>query len=315
MPKALSQCSKPRRYFAKIRFFHPQLHSRLRPTAMSLPYTLEATIQKNVKDALEEDIGTGDITAQLIDETQQAQARIITREPAIIAGTAWVNAVFQQIDSDVTIEWFVKDGLQVNACDTLFELQGKTRSLLTGERAALNFLQTLSSVATKVAEYKKIVAATQVTLLDTRKTLPGLRLAQKYAITCGGGQNHRIGLYDAFLIKENHIKACGSITQAIQKARQIAPNKTCEIEVETLQEFEEALNADADIIMLDNFSNADKKIAVSQRNEKNSRTKLEASGGINNDTLLAVAETGVDFISIGSLTKDIQAIDLSMRLL
>ena len=277
--------------------------------------SLKTTIITQVTASLLEDIGSGDITAQLIDAGQTAHARIITRDNAVIAGREWVNEVFKQVDPSVTIDWNVEDGQSVNANDTLFELKGSARSLLTGERCALNFLQTLSAVATKTYYYQSLVNHTSAKILDTRKTIPGLRLAQKYAVTCGGGKNHRIGLYDAFLIKENHIMAAGSITAAIQKAREIAPDKTCEVEVESLSEFQDALDAKADIIMLDNFDNKDKVTAVRLRDEQQPHIKIEASGGINETTLVAVAETGVDYISIGSLTKDIQAIDLSMRLI
>lgn len=282
---------------------------------MQLPNSLKATITTQISASLLEDIGSGDITAQLIDANQKAHARIITRDDAIIAGREWVNEVFKQLDPTVTIDWKVAEGQSVNANDTLFELKGSARSLLTGERTALNFLQTLSAVATKTHYYQSLINHTSAKILDTRKTIPGLRLAQKYAVTCGGGKNHRIGLYDAFLIKENHIMAAGSITAAIQKARAIAPDKICEVEVESLSEFQDALDAKADIIMLDNFDNKDKVTAVRLRNEQQPQIKIEASGGINETTLVAVAETGVDYISIGSLTKDIQAIDLSMRLI
>ncbi len=276
---------------------------------------LTSAIQENVTLALKEDIGTGDITAQIIDSEQHAKARIITRDDMIMAGKPWCEAVFNQLDPSIKIDWAVDEGQSVSANSTLFTLEGNARSLLTGERAALNFLQTLSAVATKTAAYQAMIAHTEAKILDTRKTLPGLRQALKYAVTCGGGKNHRLGLFDAFLIKENHIQAAGSIKQAIEKARTIAANKPCEIEVEDLNEYKEALAANADIIMLDNFSNDDKRKAVAIRNADYPHIKLEASGGIDQETLVAVAETGVDYISIGSLTKDIKAIDLSMRLI
>ncbi len=272
---------------------------------------LSSEITANVQTALREDLGSGDLTAQLIDAEHHASARIITREAATICGTAWVDEVFRQLDPRVTVNWRVQDGQRVTADQTLFTLQGPARALLSGERSALNFLQTLSAVASRSQQYADLVAGTQVQLLDTRKTLPGLRLAQKYAVTCGGCHNHRIGLYDAFLIKENHIAACGGIAQAIHRAQQIAPGKPVEVEVENLAELQQALDAGADIIMLDELSLADMRTAVTL---SAGRAKLEASGGINASTLRSVAETGVDYISLGTLTKDIKAVDLSMRL-
>jgi nicotinate-nucleotide pyrophosphorylase (carboxylating) len=239
-----------------------------------------------------------------------AKARIITREAATICGIEWVNEVFRQVDSTVSIQWHVSDGDIVAPNATLFELSGSARSLLTGERTALNFLQLLSGTATICQSYADLVAHTQVRLLDTRKTIPGLRTAQKYAVTCGGCHNHRIGLYDAFLIKENHIAACGGIAAAIQAARDIAPLKPVEIEVENLDELNSALKGDADIIMLDNFSLEDMRTAVELTAGK---AKLEASGNVDTETLPGIAETGVDYISIGALTKHARAVDLSMR--
>ena len=275
-------------------------------------------IESQVAAALKEDIGenliSGDITAQLIPADRQSHARIISRHQATIAGCEWVNETFKQLDQDVEIIWHVKDGDDVQANDTLFELKGSSRSLLTGERCALNFLQTLSAVATKCHFYSQQVQHTQVKLLDTRKTLPGLRTALKYAVTQGNCHNHRIGLFDAFLIKENHINACGGISEAVIKAHEIAPGKPVEVEVENFEELEQALNAQADIIMLDNFSIAELKAAVDQVSKIGHKAKLEASGGITNETLVSVAETGVDFISIGALTKDVKAVDLSMRM-
>ncbi|MGA6107692.1 carboxylating nicotinate-nucleotide diphosphorylase [Pseudomonas solani] len=272
---------------------------------------LSAEIEANVRRALTEDIGSGDITAQLIPEERLAHATIITREAAVIAGTAWVDAVFRQLDPRVAVHWQVADGDKVQPNQPLFHLEGPARALLSGERSALNFLQCLSGVATRVAHYVELVQGTQVKLLDTRKTLPGLRLAQKYAVTCGGGHNHRIGLYDAFLIKENHIAACGGIAEAIAAAHRIAPGKPVEIEVESLDELNQALAAGADIVMLDELSLDDMRTAVTLTA---GRAKLEASGGINDTTLRTIAETGVDYISIGTLTKDVRAVDLSMRL-
>tara|TARA_R110002167_G_scaffold37645_33_gene117995 strand:+ start:259 stop:1098 length:840 start_codon:yes stop_codon:yes gene_type:complete len=277
---------------------------------MQFTAQLQRDITETVAFALKEDIGSGDITAQLIPVTQTAKARIITRENAVICGTEWVNEVFRQIDSSVTIHWHVADGDAVKPDQLLFELAGSARSLLTGERTALNFLQLLSGTATICKSYADIVAHTQVRLLDTRKTIPGLRTAQKYAVTCGGCHNHRIGLYDAFLIKENHIAACGGISAAISAAREIAPGKPVEVEVESLAELEIALAGNADIIMLDNFSLADMKTGVVLTA---GRAKLEASGNVDASTLAGIAETGVDYISIGALTKHAQAVDLSMR--
>ena len=284
---------------------------------------LKDDIQQMVAIALAEDLGGtdnqgGDITAELIPPKQGASARVITREDCIISGQAWVDAVFAQLDRQrgngdqpTQIQWQVKDGQQVAANSVLFTLTGQARTLLTGERTALNFLQLLSGTATRCHHYAEQVQHTPVKLLDTRKTLPGLRTAQKYAVSCGGCHNHRIGLYDAFLIKENHIAACGGIAQAIGQARSNHPDKPVEIEVENLDELAIALEAKADIVMLDNFSLKDLRAGV-QLNQ--GRAKLEASGGINQQTLVAIAETGVDYISIGALTKDCRAVDLSMRM-
>ena len=280
---------------------------------------IRSDIELQVSTALKEDIGenlaSGDITAHLIPADRMAHARIICRDQAVIAGTEWVNETFKQLDKDVEIIWHIKEGDKVSPNDTLFELKGSARSLLTGERCALNFLQTLSAVATKCDFYSQKVSHTQVKLLDTRKTLPGLRTALKYAVTQGGCHNHRIGLFDAFLIKENHISACGGIKEAIEKAHEIAPGKPVEVEVESFDELEQALNANADIIMLDNFSIEESKQAVKLVAERGHKAKLEASGGITDETLVSVAETGVDFISIGALTKDVKAVDLSMRMI
>ncbi|MCF5398313.1 carboxylating nicotinate-nucleotide diphosphorylase, partial [Pseudomonas syringae] len=268
-------------------------------------------IEANVRRALLEDVGSGDITAQLIPAERLAKATIISRDAAVIAGTAWVDAVFRQLDPRVAVHWQVTDGDRVSPNQALFHLEGPARSLLTGERSALNFLQMLSGVATRAQYFADMVAGTQVKLLDTRKTLPGLRMAQKYAVTCGGCHNHRIGLYDAFLIKENHIAACGGIAQAVEAAHRIAPGKPVEVEVESLGELKQALDAGADIIMLDELSLDDMREAVRLTA---GRASLEASGGINDDTLRVIAETGVDYISIGAMTKDVKAVDLSMRL-
>ena len=271
---------------------------------------LEQSIQLNIQQALQEDIGNGDITALLTPEDEQATATIISREDMILAGQPWVNALIAAFDSSVQITWLKNDGDLVFANETIFKLAGSARSLLTVERPALNFVQTLSAVATKTAEYVKQLDGLNTKLLDTRKTLPGLRIAQKYAVAVGGGQNHRLGLFDAFLIKENHIMAAGGIAQAIAKAHQIAPGKPVEVEVETWAELEQALEAKADIVMLDNFSQQQMIDAVKH---VSGRCKLEASGNITIANLREVASTGVDYISMGVLTKDVKAVDLSMR--
>lgn len=271
---------------------------------------LEQAIQINVQHALAEDIGDGDITAQLTPADEIAHARVITREDMVLAGRPWVDAIFQQLDPTVEVIWLKNDGDTVLANDAFLELKGNARSLLTGERPALNFVQTLSAVATKVNGYVKLLDGLNTKILDTRKTLPGLRIAQKYAVAMGGGQNHRIGLFDAFLIKENHIMAAGGIAQAIAQAHDIAPNKPVEVEVESFDELSQALEAGADIVMLDNFSQQEMIDAVKL---VDGRCKLEASGNITVERLREVASTGVDYISMGALTKDVQAIDLSMR--
>ncbi|APV36971.1 carboxylating nicotinate-nucleotide diphosphorylase [Acinetobacter soli] len=278
---------------------------------MSIPQSLlEQSIQLNIQQALHEDIGDGDITALLTPEHEQATATIITRENMILAGRPWVDALIQHYDHRVKVEWLKAEGEHIQAGEAFLKLAGSARSLLTVERPALNFIQTLSAVATKAAFYVKQLDGLHTKLLDTRKTLPGLRIAQKYAVAIGGGQNHRLGLFDAFLIKENHIMAAGGIAQAIAQARQIAPNKPVEVEVETWNELEQALEAGADIVMLDNFSQQQMIDAVQH---VAGRCKLEASGNITLDNLREVATTGVDYISMGVLTKDVTAIDLSMR--
>ena len=271
---------------------------------------LEQSIQLNIQQALQEDIGDGDITALLTPEDEQATATIISREDMILAGQPWVNALIAAFDPSVQITWLKNDGDLVFANETIFKLAGSARSLLTVERPALNFVQTLSAVASKTAEYVKQLDGLNTKLLDTRKTLPGLRIAQKYAVAVGGGQNHRLGLFDAFLIKENHIMAAGGIAQAIAKAHQIAPGKPVEVEVETWAELDQALEAQADIVMLDNFSQQQMIDAVKH---VSGRCKLEASGNITIANLREVATTGVDYISMGVLTKDVKAVDLSMR--
>ena len=278
---------------------------------MHIPQSLlEHAIQLNIQHALQEDIGEGDITALLTPETEQATATIISRENMILAGRPWVDALIQAYDANVQITWLKQEGDTVQANEVFLKLAGSARSLLTVERPALNFIQTLSAVATKTALYVKELDGLNTKLLDTRKTLPGLRIAQKYAVAIGGGQNHRLGLFDAFLIKENHIMAAGGIVQAIAQAHQIAPNKPVEVEVENWDELNQALEAKADIVMLDNFSQQQMIDAVQH---VAGRCKLEASGNITIANLRDVATTGVDYISMGVLTKDVQAIDLSMR--
>ena len=271
-------------------------------------------LEQQVARALAEDIGKGDVTAALVPASQQVSGQVISRENAVICGTAWVDATFRQLDPAVHISWMVQDGQQVAANATLFELRGPARPILTGERTALNFLQLLSATASAARRYVDAVAGTGCQVLDTRKTLPGLRTAQKYAARCGGARNHRIGLYDMVLIKENHIAAAGSIEAAIGAARRQSPGVPVEIEVESLTEFDRALAARPDIIMLDELSRADLVTAV-QRNQAAGRPcKLEASGNVSLATIRTIAETGVDYISIGGITKHVQAVDLSMRL-
>lgn len=264
-----------------------------------------------VRLALDEDIGSGDITAGLVRSNEIARATVITREAGVLCGTQFVNAVFEILDPDVRVQWRKVDGDELVANDVLFTLEGNARSILTGERAALNFLQMLSGTASYSASLASLVAGTRAKLLDTRKTIPGFRNAQKYAVTCGGCFNHRIGLFDAFLIKENHIAACGGIQQAVAQARKNAPGKPVEVEVESLEELEQGLIAGADRIMLDNFSLDDMRAAVAITQGK---AELEASGNVTESTLRAIADTGVDFISIGALTKVVMPLDLSLRL-
>lgn len=274
---------------------------------------LIAHITGSVQAALTEDIGSGDLTAALVPITQRAQARIITREAAVVCGQPWVKEVFRQLDPAVTVEWQVEEGDSVVADQVLCELHGPAQPLLTGERTALNFLQALSAVASATRVCVEAVAGTRARILDTRKTIPGLRLAQKYAVRIGGGTNHRMGLHDGILVKENHIVAAGSISRAVQRAREQGVKVLLEVEVEDLGQAEEAMAAGADRLLLDNFSIERMQEAVALRDRKSPRTTLEASGGINFDNLRQVAETGVDFISIGALTKNIRAVDLSMR--
>ncbi|MGD9888351.1 MAG: carboxylating nicotinate-nucleotide diphosphorylase [Halothiobacillaceae bacterium] len=275
---------------------------------MNLPN--HSSIIHNVTQALSEDVGAGDVSAMLIDSNTQAHAQVITRENMTLAGQAWFNEVFAQLDPQIQIEWTANDGDHLGAGALLCTLQGSARNILTGERSALNFVQTLSATATKTNHFVRLISGTQARILDTRKTLPGLRWAQKYAVTCGGGWNHRMGLFDAILIKENHIAAKGGITEAIVHARHLYPNLPLEVEVENLAQLEEALMTGAPRILLDNFDLDALRQAV---HLTRGQAQLEASGGVNEHTVRAIAETGVDFISIGTLTKDIQAIDLSMR--
>ena len=278
--------------------------------ALENKHKLPNNIPQFVSRILEEDIGCGDITANLIPADATANAQVITRENATIAGSAWFNEVFKQLDPNINIEWNVSDGDIVKENTILCVLSGNARQLLTGERSALNILQTLSATATLTQSYVEIVSHTECKILDTRKTIPGLRDAQKYAVLCGNGTNHRIGLYDGILIKENHIMAAGSITAAIKEARKLSVSIPIEVEVENLDELNEALDAGTDIVLLDNMSPDTLKQAVAINR---GRAKLEASGNVNKKTVTEIAETGVDFISIGELTKNILAIDLSMR--
>jgi len=279
---------------------------------MQLSEELANDISLMVEVALKEDIGNEDITARLIPADLTARAEVITRQAAVVCGRHWVNEVYHQIDARLETDWFVEDGDKISPEQVLFAVTGQAGAILSGERTALNFLQTLSSTATISREFSDLVEHTGVKLLDTRKTLPGLRRAQKYAVTCGGCFNHRMGLYDAFLIKENHISACGSISAAAKLARKSHPAVLVEVEVENLNELNQAVDAEVDVIMLDNFSLEDVRFAV---NAVNHPIKLEASGGITDEQeLIALAETGIDYISIGALTKNCQAIDLSMRL-
>ncbi len=281
-------------------------------TQYQLPEATAADIPATVARALQEDIGTGDITAMLIPADKQARAAVISRETAVICGRAWVDEVFRQLDPATQIEWHINEGDLVSPEQRLFTLEGNARILLTGERAALNFLQTLSATATLAREYADLAAGSDVKILDTRKTIPGLRLAQKYAVTVGGCHNHRIGLYDAFLIKENHIAACGGIAEAVAQARTIAADKLVEVEVESVDELHQALGAKADVVMLDNFSPAD--IATLAAIDFGD-TRIEVSGNITEETVRQYISSAVNYVSSGSLTKHIRAVDLSMRLI
>ena len=278
------------------------------------PLTLPADVPTVVSRAIAEDLRDGDLTAELIARTAQAVARVVVREPATLCGRAWFDETFRQLDPRVAVTWNAADGAQVAADSIVCELRGPARSIVTGERTALNFLQTLSGTATATRTYADLVAGTRTRILDTRKTLPGLRLAQKYAVRCGGGENHRIGLFDAVLIKENHVAAVGSVTAAVAAARRQSPTVMIEVEVESLAQLREALATDADRIMLDDFSLDDMRRAVAQRDSHTGkRQELEASGSVDAAKLKAVAATGVDFISIGAITKHVRATDFSMR--
>ena len=280
-------------------------------THMQFPDSLHTEVQNNVRTALAEDLGSGDLTARLSPAGRRSRGTVITREAAVIAGKAWFDACFQQLDNSARIRWHVADGEAVRPDQALCEIAADTRALLSAERAALNFLQLLSATATVTRRYVDAVAGTHASIVDTRKTLPGLRRAQKYAVLCGGGSNHRLGLYDGILIKENHIIAAGGVSAALAAAKLIASaNVFIQIEVETLAQLDEALAAGATLILLDNMDLQQMSEAV---RITNGRAKLEASGGVRLDTVRAIAETGVDRISIGSLTKDVRAIDLSLR--
>jgi len=280
-------------------------------TKPELTDQLRADIERTVRWALEEDVGSGDITAELIPADKTATATIITREAAVVCGRPWVDEVFHQLDPNIKLEWRVDDGDQIQPNQLLVTLHGNARALLTGERTALNFLQTLSGTTTTAHEYAQLVKGTNIKILDTRKTIPGLRTAQKYAVRCGGCHNHRIGLYDAFLIKENHIAACGGISNAVNKARELHPGKPVEVEVESFDELQQALNAKADIIMLDNFSIDDAKEAVRLVNQT---AKVEISGNISANAIDTLIGVRPDFVSSGALTKHVGAVDLSMRI-
>jgi nicotinate-nucleotide pyrophosphorylase (carboxylating) len=279
-------------------------------TQFLLPNDIVATVAR----ALLEDVGDGDLTAALIPEHTAKRAHVISREHATLCGTAWFDEVFKQLSPAIHVEWQVRDGERMAPNQTICRLEGPARSLLTGERTALNFVQTLSGTATVTRQYADAIDGTGCRILDTRKTIPGLRLAQKYAVRCGGGTNHRIGLFDAILVKENHIIAAGSIAAAVAHARKLAGKRMVEVEVETLDELQQALATDIDRILLDNFTRADMLQGVKTARARSDRkVELEASGNMTLQTIRSVAETGVDFISAGSLTKHVRAVDLSMR--
>jgi nicotinate-nucleotide pyrophosphorylase (carboxylating) len=290
------------------------VHGRLEPPAAALSSRLPSDLAEQVARALREDIGPGDITAALIAHSTRARAHVLCREAAVLCGAAWFDETFRQIDPLVEIRWHFHDGTRVATDSILCDLEGAARSLLSGERTALNFLQLLSGTASVTQRYVAAVAGTACRILDTRKTVPGLRSAQKYAVRCGGGSNHRLGLYDMVLIKENHIAAAGSIAAAVAAARRTAPGVRVEVEAETLDQVRQGLDARADIVMLDNFRLADVRAAVALNRGHSHPAQLECSGGIDLKTLRTIAETGVDFISVGLLTKHVTATDLSMRI-
>ncbi|MGR9072252.1 MAG: carboxylating nicotinate-nucleotide diphosphorylase [Gammaproteobacteria bacterium] len=269
------------------------------------------SIQEQIKTFLEEDVGSGDLTASIIPDTCIARAEVVARESMVLCGRDWFSAVFQALNAGIVIEWRTEEGADVGPGETICTLTGRARDLLTGERTALNLLQTLSSVACEARKYAQAVSGTGCRILDTRKTIPGLRMAQKYAVKCGGGYNHRIGLYDGILIKENHIAAAGSIAEAVKRARQIG-GVPVEVEVENLEEFSQALKAAPDRVMLDNFILEDMHRAVALNG---GAVEIEASGNVTLDNVREIAETGVDFISVGAITKNIRAVDLSMRII
>lgn len=282
--------------------------------APSPDLTPPVDLPDQVAGALREDIGNGDVTALLVPEDQRVSGRVITREDAVLCGRPWADETFRRLDAGIRLAWRAADGERVTAGAVLFEIDGRARPILTGERTAINFLQLLSATATEASRFAAAVAGTGCTVIDTRKTIPGLRTAQKYAVRCGGGSNHRMGLYDMVLIKENHIAAAGSITAAIVAAHEVAKGVKVEVEVETLQELEEALRAGPDIVLLDDFSLEDLTAAVALNRSRGRPVALEASGSVSLDTVRAIAATGVDFVSSGGLTKNVRAIDLSMRL-
>jgi nicotinate-nucleotide pyrophosphorylase (carboxylating) len=290
------------------------VHDRGGPRAAVLIEKLdERIIARQVAAALSEDVGAGDVTAALVPETQQVRAQIVAREPAMLCGSDWVGETFHQLDPGIRLEWLAADGERIAADQAVLRLEGRARAILTGERTALNFLQTLSATATAASRFAEAVAGTNCRILDTRKTIPGLRLAQKYAARCGGAQNHRMGLHDMVLIKENHIIAAGSIATAVSTARRTSPGVPVDVEVESLGEFDQALAAGADIILLDELSLDDMRTAVARNRAAGSKARLEASGSVTLANVREVALTGVDYISIGGITKHVQAIDLSMR--
>lgn len=289
------------------------MHGRRESPAAILTNPLPADLAEQVAHALREDIGSGDVTASLIAADVQAQALVLCREPAVLCGTAWFDETFRQLDASITVRWHLDDGASVAADAILCQLTGPARTILTGERTALNFLQLLSGTATVTQRYVAAISGTPCRILDTRKTIPGLRSAQKYAVRCGGGSNHRLGLYDLVLIKENHIAAAGSLAAAVAAARRAAPQLRVEVEAENLEQVRQGLAAHADIIMLDNFTLEAMRAAVALNRAHARPVQLESSGDVTLTTLRAIADTGVDYISVGALTKHLAAIDLSMR--